>query len=175
MRSRNNPFCHQIYLVRLVDPCADGPGFLSKALKILNITRRGGLRELHETPSLKHDIMLAADGVYLRDKRSPNHCLPSAIQPGFYDTEFEAGWYLTSPGTTPTDSNILLWLTNGSHTMNISGDSNEKHDGPEPSLISVSFGASRVACQISGWPSLDQSREQTHADTEVKASRGLEY
>ena len=41
--------------------------------------------------------------------------------------------------------------------------------------MSVSFGASRVTGRISGGPSLDQIREQTHADTEVEVSGGLEY
>ena len=42
-------------------------------------------------------------------------------------------------------------------------------------LISVLFGASRVTGSISNGPSLDQSGEQSHADTEVEASCGHEY
>ena len=58
--------------------------------------------------------------------------------------------------------------------MNISDDSNEHRDVLGP-LISVSFGVSRVTGRISSGPSLDQSREHTHVDTEVGVNCGLEY
>lgn len=71
-----------------------------------------------------------------------------------------------------TESRSQLRFTNESQTVDISEGSNEKRDGL---LISVSLGASRVTGRISGGSSLGQSKEQTHADTELEASRGLEY
>ena len=80
-------------------------------LKILNIIPKRRLpREPHKIPN---GTTLTADGVCLRDKRSLNHGLSLVIRTGFCDTEFEAGWHLTSPGTTPTNSHVRLRFTSG--------------------------------------------------------------
>ena len=54
--------------------------------------------------------------------------------------------------------------------MNVSGDSNEKRDGLGL-LVSVSFGASDVAGQISTGSPLGRDRART--DTELEVSCGL--
>ena len=87
-----NLFYHSIYLGRLVNPCANGPGLLSKASEDTKYNSEEEVRESC-TKLLTRNMApaLTADGVCLRDQHSPYYGTPSVIQPGFYDTEFEAG------------------------------------------------------------------------------------
>ena len=56
---------------------------------------------------------ILVEGMYLWGERVSNHGISLVIRAGFYDTELEAGWYLTSPRATPTDSHIGFGLRMG--------------------------------------------------------------
>ena len=169
----NNFFCHPTYLGRLVDPCADGLGLFSEASEDISAldnnqtTPKRGPARAAQTPNLKHGIMLAPDGACLRDKQSKSRAffgnsteiLRHRVLSGLVFDQSGSGPHRFSHSTS-----VHEWEPNDERLRELLGRS-----------VSVSFGSSRVTGWISCRPSLDQSREQRHADTEVEASRVFKH